>query len=212
MKKPDLAGIDFYLVTDSGLSLRGTVHDVGEALRAGCKIVQYREKAKSTRDMIREAEELRDLCRGRAVFLVNDRVDVALAVDADGVHVGQEDMPFTMARRLLGPEKIIGLTTHDVVESLEAERLGADYIGLSPIFATSTKKDAGAACGLAMIGEVRRAVAIPIVAIGGIGRGNVEGVIAAGADSAVAISAVLRAESVHDETRAFIEIIRRARK
>lgn len=211
MKRADLASIDFYLVTDSGLSKRGTESDVREAVRAGCRIVQYREKEKCTRDMVDEAQSLRELCRGRAFFIVNDRIDVALAVDADGVHVGQDDMPFALARDLLGPDRIIGLTTHDVRESVEAERLGADYIGLSPIFPTGTKKDAGEACGLAMIAEVRNHVAIPIVAIGGIGKDNVADVIRAGADAAVAISAVVRSDDVFAETTAFIDMIRNAR-
>ena len=203
--------MDFYLVTDSGLSRAGTADDVKRALDAGCRIVQYREKHKETGAMIEEALAIRMLCENRAVFLVNDRVDVALAVDADGVHVGQDDMPFEMARRILGPDRIIGLTAHDVPESVEAERLGADYIGLSPIFTTATKADAGKACGLAMIGEVQKHVNIPIVAIGGIDAENIAGVIGAGADAAVAISAVLCAEDVGAATAEMIEIIRKSR-
>jgi len=187
------------------------MHDVREAVAAGCRIIQYREKEKSTREMVEEARRIRDICSGRAVFLVNDRIDVALAVDADGVHIGQEDMPFGDARRLLGEGKIIGLTTHDVEESREAERLGADYIGLSPIYVTGTKKDAGAACGIGMIGRVRASVGLPIVAIGGINRGNVEEVIRAGADGLVAISAVVCAEDVRRETEEFIRVIREAK-
>ena len=106
--------------------------------------------------MINEASEIKILCRSNAIFLVNDRVDVALAVDADGVHIGQDDMPFALARKLLGDEKIIGLTVHNGEESLEAENIGADYVGLSPIFQTSTKEDAGRACGMEMIKEVRK--------------------------------------------------------
>ncbi len=207
----DLGSLDFYLVTDSRLSRRGALHDVAEAVAAGCRIVQYREKDTPTRDMVEEARRIAAICRGKAVFLVNDRVDVALACGADGVHVGQDDMPFEDARRLLGPDRIIGLTTHDIDESIEAEALGADYIGLSPIFATGTKKDAGAACGLSMIERVRAWVSLPIVAIGGIGRGNVADVIRAGADMAVAISAVVCAEDVRRETAAFIETIRGAK-
>ncbi len=211
MKRNDLASFDFYLVTDSGLSARGTIYDVEQAVTAGCRIVQYREKEKSTRDMVREAAEIADICKGRAVFIVNDRIDVALAVDADGVHIGQDDMPFETARRLLGPDRIIGLTTHNVDESAEAERIGADYIGLSPIFKTSTKADAGPGCGLAMVKAVREAVSLPIVAIGGLSKENTGDVIAAGADMAVAISAVVKADDVASEVRAFIDIIRSAK-
>jgi thiamine-phosphate pyrophosphorylase len=203
--------MDFYLVTDSGLSKRGTVYDVEQAIEAGCAVVQYREKEKSTRSMVEEAIQVRELCAGRAVFLVNDRIDVALAADADGVHIGQDDMPFGTARRLLGPERIIGLTVHDISEAVEAEKLGADYVGLSPIFATNTKKDAGNACGVEMISGVRRHIRIPIVVIGGISKDNVAKTIRAGADAAVAISAVVCAHDVAAEVREFRKMIREAK-
>ena len=203
--------MDFYLVTDSGLSRRGTAHDVAAALDAGCAVVQYREKAKGTRAMVEEARRLRALCAGRALFLVNDRVDVALAADADGVHIGQDDMALADARRLLGPERIIGLTVHTVAEALDAGRTGADYIGLSPIFPTGTKADAGDACGVGMIAEVRRAVRLPIVVIGGITKANAAKTVRAGADGVVAISAVVCAEDAAAEVRAFREIIRAAK-
>jgi thiamine-phosphate pyrophosphorylase len=207
-----LRHMEFYLVTDSGLSRRGTYHDVERALEAGCTLIQYREKKKNTREMVEEARRLGELCAGRAIFLVNDRIDVALAADADGVHIGQEDMPFGIARRLLGPERIIGLTVHNVSEAVEAERLGADYVGLSPIFETSTKTDAGLACGVGMISEVRRQISIPIVVIGGISKINVSDTIRAGANAAVAISAVVCAQDVTSEVWEFRNIIRGAKK
>ncbi len=202
-----LREMDFYLVTDSGLSCRGTMHDVDAALRAGCCIVQYREKEKSTREMVEDALRLRELCAGRALFLVNDRVDVALASGADGVHIGQDDMPFGTARRILGPESIIGLTVHDIPEAVEAQRMGADYVGLSPIFETGTKKDAGRACGVGAIAGVRRAIDLPIVVIGGISGDNAASTIEAGADAVAAISAVVCAEDPAAEVRKFREII-----
>ncbi len=206
--KEKLQTIDYYLVTDSRLSKYGSLHDVSEAVRAGCSIVQYREKGRDTRTMVEEASAMQKLCRDRAIFIVNDRIDVALAIDADGVHIGQDDMPFAIVRRLLGFDKIIGLTVHDVEEAEEAESLGADYIGLSPIFSTGTKQDSGAPCGIPMIKAVRERVRLPIVAIGGINRENIAGVISAGADSAAAISAVVCAEDVYRETMAFRDIIR----
>ena len=196
MKKEKLKAIDYYFVSDSQLSRQGTLHDVHESLRAGCTIVQYREKKKDTRFLIEEAEAIQSLCRGKALFIVNDRIDVALAVNADGVHVGQDDMPFITARKLLGPEKIIGLTVHDMDEAGEAEKLGADYIGLSPVFATGTKQDAGSPCGVSMVRKVRKHVKLPIVCIGGINHENMGEVIRAGADSAAAISAVVCADDV----------------
>ena len=207
MKKEKLKAIDYYFVSDSQLSRLETLHDVRESLRAGCTIVQYREKNWDTRFLVGDAEAVQSLCLGKALFLINDRIDVALAVDADGVHVGQDDMPFTIARKLLGPEKIIGLTVHDVAEAVEAEKLGADYIGLSPIFATGTKQDAGSPCGVSMIREVRNRVRLPIVGIGGINRENIGEVIRAGADSAAAISAVVCADDVFTAVMELRDII-----
>ncbi len=210
MKK--LNEIDFYLVTDSGLSKKGTLSDVREAVAAGCKIVQYREKEKSAEGMIEEASQLKSVCDGNAIFLVNDDVDVALIVGADGVHIGQGDMSFEKAREILGEDKLIGLTVHNVEEAIDAEKKGADYIGLSPIFNTNTKKDAGKCCGVGMIEKVKNEIELPIVAIGGINKENIVDVIRAGADSAVAISAVVCAENVSDEVKDFIRIIKENKK
>ena len=181
----------YYFITDSGLSLSGNISDVRSAVAAGVRVVQYRNKSNITREMYEEALSLKRICEGKANFIINDRLDVALAVGADGVHIGLEDMPYGEARRLLGPDKIIGVTVHDLEESLEAEAMGADYIGLSPIFATGTKGDAGAPCGTGLIAEVKKRCRVPLVAIGGIDLSNVDEVIAAGADMVCAISAVV---------------------
>jgi thiamine-phosphate pyrophosphorylase len=180
----------YYFITDTGLSRQGNVSDVKNALAAGVRIVQYRAKEFSTRMMLAEAAELKKLCRG-AVFLVNDRVDVALAVGADGVHLGQEDLPFETARDLLGPDKIIGITVSSLEEALTAARQGADYLGVSPIFFTQTKPDAGPPTGLPLLREIRNAVTLPLAAIGGITLTNAAEVIAAGADMICAISEVV---------------------
>jgi thiamine-phosphate pyrophosphorylase len=203
--------IDFYLVTDSGLSKAGTLSDVEKAVAAGCRIIQYREKSISTKEMILEAVKIKEICGNEAIFLVNDRVDVALAVDADGVHIGQDDMPIETARELLGPDKIIGLSVHNVEEALDAEKMSADYVGLGPIFNTSTKKDAGNGIGPESIHPVKDAVRIPVVAIGGINKQNSESVVLGGADSLVAISAVVCSDDVEKETRDFIDLIQRTR-
>lgn len=199
MKKSKLKEIDFYLVTDSELSKKGILNDVEMALEAGCKIIQYREKNKETKHMVEEALELKILCEDRAILLINDRIDVALAVDADGVHIGQDDMPIEIAQRLLGSHKIIGLTVHNVEEAIEAEKKGADYVGLSPIFMTGTKKDAGEACGTPMITEVKKHISIPVVVIGGINSENIIEVMKAGADSAIAISDVVTSDDVFEK-------------
>jgi len=209
-KKEMLKEIDFYLVTDSGLSKQGTFSDVQDAVASGCRIVQYREKNKSTKEMVAEALQIKAICRDEALFLVNDRIDVALAVDADGVHIGQDDMPIDIARAILGADKVIGLTVHNTSEATEAEKSGADYVGLSPIFDTATKSDAGKGIGTERIKDVKNAINIPIVAIGGINKENCKSVIENGADGLVAISAVLCSDDVQRETRDFITIIRKA--
>ena len=203
-----LDNIDFYMVTDSSLSKNGIISDVENALKAGCRIVQYREKQKSTRGMIKEAKHLKQICDGKASFIINDRVDVALAVDADGVHIGKEDMPFKTVKTLLGKNKIIGQTVHNLEEAFEAEKLGVDYIGLAPIFKTDTKKDAQKPCGIIMIKKIRKEVNLPIVAVGGIVKDNIEDVIKAGADSVVSIKAVLGSDDIHSEITDFIRIIK----
>jgi thiamine-phosphate pyrophosphorylase len=196
------------MVTDSTLSKNGIISDVENALRAGCNIFQYREKHKSTRDMIKEAKRLKKICQGKATFLINDRIDVALAVDADGVHIGKEDMPFETVRLLLGNDKIIGLTVHNLEEAFEAEKLGVDYIGLAPIFKTDTKKDAQKPCGIEVIKKIKKEVNLPVVAVGGIDKKNVKEVIKAGADSVVSIKAVLISNDVYSEISDFIRIIK----
>lgn len=203
-----LKDLDFYFVTYSSVSRNGTFSDVVNAVDAGCKIVQYREKNKSIEKMTDEAKKLKEICNGRAVFLVNNHVDVALAVGADGVHIGQNDISVEDARQLLGNDCIIGLTVHNVEEALEAEKLDVDYIGLAPIYKTDTKDDSGIPCGPDMISEVRKNVNLPIVAVGGINKDNVSDVIKKGADGVVAVSAVLDSVDVKKEVSDFIRIIK----
>jgi thiamine-phosphate pyrophosphorylase len=196
----------FYFITDAELSRQGIIADVRDALVAGVRIVQYRAKDASTKTMIEEARQLRALCR-YAFFLVNDRVDVCLASAADGVHLGQDDMPLALARELLGREKIIGVTVHTVREALEAQKHGADYLGIAPVFQTSTKQDAGKAVGIRLIREIKRRTRLPLVAIGGITLANAPSVIAAGADSLCAISAVVAAKNIQAEIEKFQRLL-----
>ncbi len=180
----------YYFITDSTLSQAGNSSDVRKALAAGVSVVQYRDKKNDTRTMVEEALKLRKICRG-VTLLINDRIDVALAAGADGVHIGQGDAQYKIARRLLGEKSIIGLTAHNVKEAKVAEALGADYIGVSPVFATSTKRDAGTPIGVEMVRSIRKHISIPIVAIGGIKLSNAKEVIGAGADAVCAISEVM---------------------
>jgi thiamine-phosphate pyrophosphorylase len=197
----------YYFITDAGLSRAGNISDVAQAVAAGVRVVQYRCKTGSTAELLAEARQLRELCRGPR-FLVNDRIEVALEVGADGVHLGQEDLSYAQARQRLGPGKIIGLTVHTVAEALAAQAAGADYLGVSPIFATATKTDAGVPAGVQLVAEIRRRVRLPLVAIGGITLANAPQVIAAGADAVCAISAVITKTDVRGAIEAFQALFR----
>jgi thiamine-phosphate pyrophosphorylase len=192
----------YYFITAASLSRAGNGSDVAAAVAAGVRVVQYRQKQGLTRDLVDEARHLRRLCRDTR-FLVNDRVDLVLEVGADGVHLGQEDLPYHEARKLLGPDKIIGVTVHTVAEALAAQAGGADYLGVSPIFATATKADAGVPTGVALLTEIRRRVMLPLVAIGGITLAKAAAVIEAGADGVCAITAVVTKADVKSEIDKF---------
>jgi len=197
----------YYFITDSSLSRAGNISDVKQAEACSVCAVQYRNKNAETREMYIEAVRLREICRN-APFLINDRIDIALAVDADGVHLGQLDMPYRAARKMLGPEKIIGITVHNISEAMEAQLSGADYLGISPIFQTATKSDAGKPAGIALIEEIRARIDIPLIAIGGINLSNAPEVVRAGADGLCAISAVVAKEDVNGEIKRFQELFR----
>jgi thiamine-phosphate pyrophosphorylase len=201
----------YYFITDSGLSRSGNIGDVEQAERCGVEVVQYRNKNAETLEMYKEALTLREICK-KAAFLINDRIDIALAVDADGVHLGQSDMPYRAARKMLGSDKIIGITVHSLSEALEAQRLGADYLGISPVFSTRTKSDAGKPAGITLVEEIRAKVDIPLIAIGGINLSNAPEVIRAGADGICAISAVVAKGDVGREIRKFQELFNLAKK
>ncbi len=184
---------------------------VEAAIRGGVTVVQYREKAASTRRMIAEARELRQLCRAAGVpFIVNDRIDVALAVDADGVHVGQDDMPAPLARRLIGKGRILGVSAGNVDEARRAEEEGADYIGASPVFATPTNPDAPAPMGVEGLRKLAGAVSIPVVAIGGMNAQNARAVMLAGAAGLAVVSAIVGAQDVEAAARAIADAVKEA--
>jgi thiamine-phosphate pyrophosphorylase len=182
------AGIEvdysLYLVTDRTLSLgRSSEEIVSAAVRGGVTCVQLREKHCSTREFIREARSLQPLLhRHKIPLIINDRLDVALAIAADGLHLGQSDMHIGDARRLVGKKMIIGVSAENLDDAIVAEQEGADYIGISPVFATDTKTDTAAPLGLEGIRRIRRAVAIPLVGIGGINFSNAREIISAGAE------------------------------
>lgn len=194
----------YYFITDAALSAAGVMSDVRQAVKAGVQVIQYRNKTADTRRLYEEAREISGICAGtRSKLIINDRIDIALAVGADGAHIGNEDLPYAEARRLLGSDAIIGVTVHDVEEAVAAEKAGADYLGVSPVFATGTKSDAGAPCGVETLAAIRRACRVPVVAIGGIDLSNADECIAAGADMVCAISAVVTRPDVAAEIITF---------
>jgi thiamine-phosphate pyrophosphorylase len=203
-----------YLVTDRGLSRgRPTPEIVRAAVRGGVTCVQLREKTCSTREFIAEARAVRDFLKSRGVpLIINDRVDVALAVGADGVHLGQGDMLLAEARAILGESKVIGISAESLRDAVEAENAGADYLGVSPIFATPTKTDTAAPLGLEGLRAIRREVRLPLVAIGGLNAGNAAAVIAAGADGVAVVSAIAAADDPGLATRELARHIAQARR
>lgn len=189
---------DIYALTDSRLSLGRPVEDVAAALlSAGVKILQYREKHLKAGDMLRQCRALRRLTReAGACFIINDHIDIAMLVDADGVHVGQEDLPVPEVRRLVGPDKIIGLSTHNPDQARAAMAAGADYIGVGPIFATQTKEDVCAPVGFTYLDWVVAHTDMPFVAIGGIKRHNIADVARHGARCCALVSELVGAEDI----------------
>jgi len=202
----------YYFVTDSALSLSGNEADIRSAVACGVTVIQYRNKLSSGGQMYLESLRLRALCE-HTLFIVNDRLDIALACGADGVHLGQEDVPCSAARKLLGAKKLIGVTVHDVPEARKAVKDGADYLAVSPVFETGTKKDAGRPVGTALISGVKEFCgAVPVVAIGGINLYNAADVIRAGADALCAISCVLTKPDIQTEIRKFQRLFSNSRE
>jgi len=199
-----------YLVTDRGLCRgRTLLSTVESALRGGVNVVQYREKEAGTRWMVEEAGAMAEICRRYgALFVVNDRVDVALAVRAQAVHLGQEDPPPELARKILGPGVIIGVSASSVTEALEAESRGADYIGAGAVFATPTKVEAPA-LGIAGLAQICRSVSLPVVGIGGLHAGNADAVMASGASGVTVVSAIVAAGDPEGAARELAEKVNR---
>ena len=206
MRREDLA---LYLVTDRGLSLGRDLETVVlQAVEGGVTLVQLREKDIDTRDFIALAQRLKAALAGSGVpLLINDRVDVALAVDADGVHIGQSDMPYGMARRLLGPDKIIGLSVETMDEVLQANGLDVDYVAVSPVFATHTKTDTLTPFGYEGLERACRLTRHPICGIGGMNAGTAGRAIACGADGVAVVSAIVSAPDPRLASKNLKEII-----
>lgn len=208
MKREQLS---LYLVTDRGIAAGRSLEDiVTQAVDGGVTMVQLREKDIDTRDFIDLAIRLKRLLSGREVpLIINDRVDVAHASDADGVHIGQSDMPYRMARAILGPQKIIGLSVENFHQIEQANALDVDYIGISPVFATPTKTDTAQPFGLDGLERAVRMSVHPTVAIGGMNAATAAAVMATGTDGIAVVSAIVGARSPHDASAELLEIIQK---
>ena len=208
-KKYEKSKIDYsiYLLTDDACLMgRPLLECVEQALRAGVTLLQYRSKYKDGGAMYQEAMALKELCdRYDVPLIINDRVDVALAVGAAGVHVGQDDLPCSVVRQLVGPDFVIGVSAHNPEEARKAAADGADYLGCGAVFGTGTK--AGVAkLGLERLQNIRQAVTLPMVGIGGVKADNYAEVLATSADGAAIISGILAADDISAEVAKFVQV------
>lgn len=195
---------DLYGITTEEFTRgRGNVETVRQLLEAGVRVIQYREKSMSGRKMFQECAAIREMCRqSGATFIVNDHVDLAMLVGADGVHVGQDDLPPREVRQLIGQEMILGLSTHAPEQAHEAVALGVvDYIGIGPIFTTTTKRDAAIPIGLDLVEYVAATLDIPFVPIGGIKEENVAEVFRRGAKIACIVSDIIDSDDIAAKVR-----------
>ena len=201
------------VITDRSLSNGLSESEVARlAYSGGADIVQLRMKGYDGKEMLEQARKIKIISEDHAkFFIVNDRVDVALLSDADGVHLGQSDIPIESARELLGDDKLIGVSVHSVEEAEDAESRGADYVSVGSIFRTSTKEDAQHSRGLDAVFTIKNSVDIPVIAIGGINRGNIQDVIRAGADGVAVVSAVVSQKDISSAAHELRDMILKVR-
>jgi thiamine-phosphate pyrophosphorylase len=195
-----------YAIIDPAQSGWRSPVDVAEALlAAGVRLIQFRDKRASSRELYESAQRVAVCVRAAGgTFILNDRADIARAADADGVHVGQDDLPPDAARAILGPGKLVGYSTHVLEQVREADRSAADYIAFGPVFATRSKEKPGPVVGLEGLAAARQATRKPLVAIGGITIENARAVIEAGADSVAVISALIGVPDIRASAREFL--------
>jgi thiamine-phosphate pyrophosphorylase len=207
-RSPDIIVLPrLYAIIDPAQGAGRSSGEIAAALvAAGVRLIQLRDKRASSRELCASAQRVAELvCKADGIFILNDRADVARTVDADGVHVGQDDLPVESARALLGPGKLIGYSTHVLEQVREADCSTADYIAFGPIFATASKENPDPVVGLRGLREARRATRKPLVAIGGITLGNARAVIEAGADSVAVIHALVGAPDITERARDFLD-------
>jgi thiamine-phosphate pyrophosphorylase len=205
-KRELLSRIQLYVIADKKVCGKRTIEEVVcLAIDGGAQMIQYRDKESNDDDFLKIASKLKDICREKNIpFIINDRVDIALQINADGVHLGQEDLPIESARKILGFEKIIGKSAETIQQAIEAEDEGADYVGVGPIFDTLSKEIKGS-IGLDIIRLAKDSLKIPFFSIGGINLNNLDQVIQAGAKRIVVISAVVLADDVRTSTVKLLE-------
>jgi thiamine-phosphate pyrophosphorylase len=209
-KRQSLLKIHLYIIADKKICGHRNIQDVViGAIEGGANMIQYRDKESSDREFLELASVLQNICQNRkTLFIINDRVDIAAYLEADGVHLGQDDLPLQVARRILGPDKIIGISTTNIDQAKEAEKQGADYVGIGPIFDTSTKK-IDKPVGLEIIKQAKKHLKIPFFPIGGINLKNLDQVIDAGCARMAVGSAVICADNVETATRNLVEKIQK---
>jgi len=201
-----------YAITKSSLPEKELFSKVEQAIKGGITALQLREKELSSREFLKRALKIKNMLPPHITFIINDRIDIALASDADGVHLGQDDIPLKIAREIMGEEKTIGISTHNVEQAKIAEEEGADYIGIGPVFPTSTKPDASPSIGCKLVFEVKSRAKIPVVAIGGISLDNLEEVLKTGVDGIAVVSAIFEKEDVLKATKNLVERIKKFKK
>ncbi len=199
---------DLYVITTEIPELSRSHADVAKAaLKGGARIIQYREKIKKTEELVKEAKQIKELCKEfNAIFIINDHTELAIEVDADGLHLGQNDQDISKSR-VMFPGKIIGLSATTLDEAIKAENLGANYIGAGPVFETPSKPDASPPFGLPVLRQIATAVSVPIVAIGGITLKNASAALNAGADSIAVISGIANQKDMVKTTKSFFGAI-----
>lgn len=206
--------LSLYVIVDRGMIKgRSPIQVAREAITGGATALQLREKKMEGRDLYTFASSLKKIAKKRrALFIVDDRVDIAKACDADGVHLGNKDLPIKIARKILGKKKIIGATVRNLSQALKAQKEGADYLSLGPIFPTRTKQGLPPPRGLKAITRIKKKIKIPLIAIGGINRNNVTSVIKAGADGVAIASAVVEAKNIRKATKELLKQIKKAKQ
>jgi len=207
-------GWDLYVITDSEIGGGRSHEELARlAIAGGADIVQLRDKALSADELVRIGRKIAGIAKkNNRLFIVNDRPDIAIACGADGVHLGQDDLPVAIVRKIVPEGFIIGASVSGSTKAREAEAEGADYLAASPVFSTSSKKDAHGFCGLEGIRRIRAASRLPLIAIGGIGPANAREVVAAGADGIAVISAVIGKQDITAAAKVLRQIVVEAKR